>query len=370
LNLSEIHKAISCCKTSLKLCTSLSDASFLIIRNYRTLGRAHSFIGENFMARKYFNQALDFTKKIADKYIQKEVIKNIYLELQAFYTAHYINKKEAKQGIMYGKKVIELAKESFLQDTISAAISVAWGYSLLQDYNNAKKWANTARDWINKLVSIGNNKDYVLENFLIVEEGHIWLRQGMIVTANKELKISHKLLKKIHHAPLHVRCKSYYLESLIRLNKLTKAYKVFNKRSSENIIRRNYNYLQYCITNYHAAIIKYKQFDWDLSLKHFYDFFVNVDKFCKEFLDKPIYDKLVLENTFEIVMEQKNIQKCLANSLKIFTVIYGENHSFVKDYVAKNCKQRSWIYDELKIWRYYLDYYIDCFKRFFGGRPV
>lgn len=102
------------------------------------------------------------------------------------------------------------------------------------------------------------------------------------------------------------------------------------------------------------------------SLKNFSAFFRNMNNFCRGFLDKSVYEQLISENVFEIIKDSKDIQKCLDNSLKIFTAIYGENHSFVRDYVAENCKNRSWIYEYIKIAGYYLRYYFDCFKEFIG----
>lgn len=102
------------------------------------------------------------------------------------------------------------------------------------------------------------------------------------------------------------------------------------------------------------------------SLKYFSDLFRYMNSFCRGFLDKSVYERLVSENAFEIIKDSKDIQKCLDNSLKIFTAIYGENHSFVRDYVAENCKNRSRIYEYIKIAGYYLQYYFDCFKEFIG----
>ena len=138
-------------------------------------------------------------------------------------------------------------------------------------------------------------------------------------------------------------------------------------------INKNFN-IEYdiwlnSIFYYNMSIIKYKQKEYELSLKHFAEFFKHMKEFCKGFLDEPIYNNLEKENVFEIIKETKDIQKCLDNSLKIFTAIYGKDHSFVKDYVAENCKNRSWLYEHIKIAGYYLQYYWDCFMKFLGFDP-
>ena len=148
------------------------------------------------------------------------------------------------------------------------------------------------------------------------------------------------------------------IESEIRLDKLKEACRKCEE-GLKMITIGNHNYAKLLFgTNiYHMAIIKYKQKDHTLALKYFFDFFTRMNEFCKGFLDKPVYEKLVTENAFE---NTNDVQKCLDNSLKIFTAIYGENHSFVKSYVAENCKNRSWLYEKAKIAEYYLQYYWDC----------
>ena len=146
----------------------------------------------------------------------------------------------------------------------------------------------------------------------------------------------------------------YVAESKIRLHNFAEAYKdCVSALQFYDKSNHNYKNLINGYRIYHMSIIKYKQKDYELSLKHFSDFFAHMNVFCKGFLDKSVYEKLLKDGVFKIIKDHKDIQKCLDNSLKIFIAIYGENHSFVKDYVAENCKNHSWICEKMKIIWYY-----------------
>lgn len=128
------------------------------------------------------------------------------------------------------------------------------------------------------------------------------------------------------------------IEVKIRLAKLSTAYKYylhtidfFKKTNIQNISSK----LSILTLYYHAALIKYLQKDIVLSLQHFANFFNTTREFCKKFLKKEQYDELIQNNVFEIIDDPQQITWCLYHSLLIFTAIYGPNHPFVKDYIAK-----------------------------------
>ncbi len=123
---------------------------------------------------------------------------------------------------------------------------------------------------------------------------------------------------------------------MVRLNRLNEAYSDFQyaikqKGNSSD----NYTKLLVCICFYHAFIIKYKQEDYKLAFEHFAAFIGSIREFCKGFLEKNDYEKLLNENAFEIITDELQIKTCLKNSLKIFSFIYGKEHPFVKDYINK-----------------------------------
>lgn len=128
------------------------------------------------------------------------------------------------------------------------------------------------------------------------------------------------------------------IEVKIRLAKLSTAYKYYQhtidflkKTNIQNISSK----LSILTLYYHAALIKYLQKDIVLSLQHFANFFNTTREFCQNFLKKEQYDELIQNNVFEIIDDPQQITRCLDHSLLIFTAIYGPNHPFVKDYIAK-----------------------------------
>ena len=148
------------------------------------------------------------------------------------------------------------------------------------------------------------------------------------------------------------------IEVLVRFSELDEAYELCKYGLSFKKCNNNGFRLLYNICHYHAAVIKHKQNNYKLSLKHFSDFFESMNNFCKGFLEKSAYDKLISENAFEIIKDESRIRKYLQNSLKIFATIHGENHSFVKNYVTENCKDYSWIEQKLIIIGHYMKYYL------------
>ncbi len=69
-------------------------------------------------------------------------------------------------------------------------------------------------------------------------------------------------------------CKTYYIETLLRLNKFCEGTKILNEiLKNGNTDARNFPKLMYCLNLYHMSIIKYKQKEYRLSLKRFAEFF-------------------------------------------------------------------------------------------------
>lgn len=111
------------------------------------------------------------------------------------------------------------------------------------------------------------------------------------------------------------------------------------------IERSNFHDLKYWMANYHAAFAKYKLKDYQKSIDHFANFFTGMKEFCQAFLDKEVYNKLVNIGAFNVKLHNASNQeadiKCyLQQSLDIYISIFGKEHPFVKDYIAKNLN--SW----------------------------
>ena len=93
------------------------------------------------------------------------------------------------------------------------------------------------------------------------------------------------------------------------------------------------------VTNfYNAALIKFKQKDFNKSAEHFNQFFKGIQPFCSTFLDDKSYQNLDAQGVFaEVSMSNPDcnqMKQYLERSQKIFTAIYGPTHSIVKDYVV------------------------------------
>jgi tetratricopeptide (TPR) repeat protein len=129
----------------------------------------------------------------------------------------------------------------------------------------------------------------------------------------------------------------YKSEADIRLNKFEEAYEDCKLALLASGDKSNYAKLITCQCFYNMAIAKYKMSDYRTALKHFEEFFKAAREFSKDFLDKNVFEQLKSQSIFEIAKDTFAINTYLQNSLKIFTAIYGADHPFVKDFVAKQC---------------------------------
>jgi hypothetical protein len=299
-----------------------------------------------------------------------------------------MNKKETYDGLTYANKGLALLNNPPLfhknknlnpKDFLSADVSlyylgwykanVAFLYNAVEQYTMALNEGIKEMEFLFSDISNPHLNLHTTKIISDIEYTHAFLRKGKLLYAQKKLSDTIKKCKMLRKKALLSRALVYEMEVLVKLFNFDIVYANYKYLASipcEEREANNYANLLFISCHYHAAVTKYKQEDCELSLKHFSEFFTHMNDFCKGFLDKPVYDKLISENTFEIIKDKLQIQKCLGNSLKIFTAIYGKNNSFVKDYVAENCKNRSWIYEKLKILGYYLEYYWDCCKEFCG----
>ena len=233
-------------------------------------------------------------------------------------------------------------------------------YSALEKYNKAKE------NYREAVFICENNKENTAINTklnLDITYAHILARSGHLKEANDLIVNTINAKLKLNDFVELTEAFVYKSEIDIRLNNLKEAFEdcelgiKYKKESKTNFAK-----LIEVICYYNMAIVKHKLSDVNKALEYFQKFFELSMKFCKGFLDKRVYEKLLNENAFEIIKDKSHMQKCLQNSLKIFTAIYGENHSFVKDYVTENCKDYSWIQKKIIIFGHYIRYYIDLLK--------
>jgi tetratricopeptide (TPR) repeat protein len=169
-----------------------------------------------------------------------------------------------------------------------------------------------------------------------IDEGYTLLRTNKVKEAQEVLSKTIKIKQKLGASQDMLEAQVWLSEANIRLNKFEEAYG--NCQTALKLTKKsktNFAKLLKILCYYNMAIIKYKQNNQKESIEYYNNFFELSKPFCCGFLDKAAYEKLLNENAFEIVKDESQIKICLQNSLKIFSAIYGENHSFVRDYVRK-----------------------------------
>jgi len=127
-----------------------------------------------------------------------------------------------------------------------------------------------------------------------------------------------------------------------RQNEFKEAYEdCLQSFGTQFYIKNSFHHLRYLTSFYHGAFAKYKMKDYEKSLEHFTDFMKNMDDFCKDFLDSKIYLSLKSDNIFAITPYNpdkinEDLKGYLQNSFVIYSAIFGKQHPFVVDYIAKN----------------------------------
>jgi tetratricopeptide (TPR) repeat protein len=149
------------------------------------------------------------------------------------------------------------------------------------------------------------------------------------------LRKARELFEKTMIGDHTLRLRMQEAETLIRLGYFDEAYRncleVFEKENREI---NDYNELFFNTAHYNAGVIKYKVGDLKKSLRHFKDFAIGMNEFCKKFLSKEKYNQLLKENAFAVISDEKQIKECLQNALKIFSVVCMSGSEFISDYVG------------------------------------
>jgi tetratricopeptide (TPR) repeat protein len=171
--------------------------------------------------------------------------------------------------------------------------------------------------------------------------GEAFLREGKLEEAEQRLTNSLKTSEKIlgSNAACTWQAKVYRAEVRFRLGKLDLAYE--DCASVLNLEQKNphpYAALLHSTVFYHAAIIKYKQSNFEKAAEHFSDFFKKIKVFCRLFLDNKAYQDLESKMVFDSVIRAtlQDLKLCCQHSTSIFSAIYGDSHPFVKKFTLKN----------------------------------
>jgi tetratricopeptide (TPR) repeat protein len=302
---------------------------------------------------KFAQESLSIVENRSEIWAQS-IKSQVYYIMSNYFLENYIMKPESKKSLDYAMKILEMhsnvnkSVESMINPPKEFPIFISFArtriakyYNVIGDFKSSLCYGSLKNKQMEKIydankMPIGNRLD------VLIEEGHslLWLKKNK--EAEASLLYAFDTFGKIGVKSRAIRAVFYLIQARINLGKLEQAYNNCLDALSIKYESRNLYTLEYNTCYYHMAVIKYRQKDYALSLKHFSDFFRSMDKFCKGFLDKAKYDELASEKVFENPSDPAQVSLCFDNALKIFTTIYGSEHAFVKDYIAKKGKQDNW----------------------------
>ena len=275
-------------------------------------------------------------------------IAEIYVQLGDLYRSYYINRGEFLKAEDYYMKSLSVMDSQYTLHTNCETARLKWKYGQYlvlhkSDYNKAQRYIEDAITGSKKC----SNSTFLLGR-IQGTLGELYLRKGLIKEAQVELEESLKLIDQTVGKSAVYFYKILMSEVKLRLSDFHGGYEdaCFVQENINNVEKNPWHNLRYLTSFYHAAFAKYKLEDYSKSLEHFDDFMKLIDDFCKSFLETEEYEKLVKQEVFKILeasdQDAKNtIKTYLHNSLIIFTAIYYPEHTFVKDYIAKNYEDET-----------------------------
>ncbi|GHT92878.1 hypothetical protein FACS1894122_07270 [Alphaproteobacteria bacterium] len=345
------------CKKCVAFCDKLSEAN-----NIATMAKIY-------LARLYFDdgnfeKALELLNEIEERITLgiSSNAKSIYAAIvnQFFICSinYYVNKTITYDRVKYLEKALDisgggkmchesgikvaelLSNDVIISDIISLRLNLIRTYNVFGETQKAMRNCTEIKflyDQMDKMGIVPPVQSLIFKK----EYAHTLLR-------NNNVEEAYKILADVLKATsLHKSMCSFFVaivyksEADIRLNKFEEAYEDCKLVLVASGDKSNYAKLITCQCLYNMAISKYKMLDNKTAIKHFEEFFKASREFCEDFLDKNVFEQLKSQNTFEITKDTYAINTYLKHSLKIFTAIYGADHPFVKDFVAKQCVANS-----------------------------
>ena len=345
------EEGIKYCNESVAICHTLEDSNMLVAENLQSIGAAYRKTNNFEKARDYLTKALNTLSNTEDVKT-KDLKAEIYSQLGLLYLTNYLHLKPANVAKNYYGQMLELAGGSTLYYNESKPLPAnivcnvgryRWKYSQFfvyhnYDYDMGYKWLQEAQ----YVVDTKCPQDMFSKGRILCTLGEVLLRQNNVVESAKILTESINLIGLVLGTESTWFENVLRAEARIRSGKFQESYEdSMHVLNLPGIEKNNLHDLRHWTAYYHAAVAQYKLDNYNKALEHFKDFIIHMDSFCKNFLDAKQYNVLVEEGAFIVQIqnqnsEKQNIQTYLDQSLKIFTAIYGVDHSFVKDYINAN----------------------------------
>ncbi len=335
----------------LSLVEKIPGAEILKSEMLRLIGVAYSRNNEFEKSNHFFESALA-ALSLVDKLPKKNQEAETYLQLASSYSNYYLNKEPAYKAENYILKALEILGASHLfyetkeKDPKLLTLIVAKKKERLGEvYNRLGRYREAIIKGLREadyIIDQGHLSDhFFLKAEIDLNMGEALLREGNLEEAEQRLTNSLKTSEKTlgPAAACTWQARIHRAEVRFSLGKLDLAYEdcafVLDLTIQET---HPYGVLLHSTAFYYAAIIKYKQNDFEKAAKYFSDFFRKIKAFCGSFLDNKDYQDLVSKMVFDHTIHAtlQDLKLCCQHSKFIFSAIYGASHPFVKDFVLKN----------------------------------
>lgn len=334
----------------INLCNQTKNSEYARAICLAFYGRYYFCCGDEKNGLKFFNESMYCLKNLTCKNCnaaQAMVCDQLY---RAFGN-YYINKKNTYIAINFLLETLDVleARKFFYESSeeitkvphhvLTLRLHLSRAYNKVGQYEKSLANEKEAYFLYNKYIELTGFNHLSKKAEIDKEYGQTLLRKNSIKEAHDMFSKSINLISQIGEKSELFYALAYRGEANIRLNKLNEGYSdCINalKIAGKEQIKMHYRCMMEIVCLYNMSIIKHKQKNYDLSMNHINEFMKKANEFCLSFLDKDIYKRMVNKNIFKCATNQDDLTRALKNCEIIFSAIYGENHSFVKDYVAKN----------------------------------
>lgn len=310
-------------------------------KNYRLLGVTKMRSKQFKEANEFFKKALEALKKAKGDQIDLKIDEsNIYSDMAFNYFMDGINRTNAKKAVPIMEKAVEILAEYASDHRVVGRLAIhkiklAAIYNALGKYDIALKLADETEKFINDS-KLDNSDIYYVRGIIARERGLSNVRLNNIEEAYKYFLEAKGIFSKSMTSDYLFKIKMHEAECLVRLNRLDEAFAacedMFSTKERE---RNNYSDLFFNTCYYHAAIIKYRQNDFESAKKYFKKFFESMRIFCREIAPEKDCRDLEQDGAFST---NASMEDFFRNSLKVFELIYWKDYEFKKYYIEENLK--------------------------------